>query len=76
MNKTINNPISSISRFKIFDNVRRVLFNPSLLLIIVLSFYASKVKPIYSLLIVIIIIEIVLKHCRIFLKPFVLKIFI
>ena len=56
MNKTINNPISSISRFKIFDNIRRVLFNPSLLLIIILSFYASRIKPIYSLLIVIVII--------------------
>ena len=56
MNKTVNNPISSISKFKILDNVRRVLFYPTLLLIIILSFYFSKIKLVYSLSIVIIII--------------------
>ena len=55
-NKKVINPISSISKFKIFDNLRRVLLYPSLLLMIVLSFYISKYKPIYALLIVIVII--------------------
>lgn len=54
--KIVQNPISSISKFKIFDNLRRVLLNPSLLLIIILSFYISKFKPMYALIIVIIII--------------------
>jgi len=69
MNKTVNNPISSISRFKIFDNVRRVLLSPSLLLMIILSFYASKIKPIYSLIIVIIIIALpIIFYIREFLR--------
>ena len=55
-NKKVINPISSISKFKIFDNLRRVLLYPSLLLMIILSFYISKYRPIYALLIVIIII--------------------
>lgn len=55
-NKKVINPISSISKFKIFDNLRRVLLYPSLLLMIVLSFYISKYRPLYALLIVIIII--------------------
>ena len=56
LNKTVTNPISTISKFKIFDNLRRVLLYPSLLLMIILSFYVSKYKPIYALLIVIVII--------------------
>jgi len=55
-NKKVINPISTISKFKIFDNLRRVLLYPSLLLIIVLSFYISKIKPMYSLIIVLVII--------------------
>lgn len=55
-NRNVKNPISSISKFKIFDNLRRVLFNPSLLLIVILSFYMSKIRPMYSLIIVIVII--------------------
>lgn len=55
-NKVVKNPISTISKFKIFDNLRRVLLYPSLLLMVVLSFYMSKYRPMYSLLIVIIII--------------------
>ena len=55
-NRKVKNPISAISKFKIFDNLRRVLLNPSLLLIVILSFYFSKIKPMYSLIIVIIII--------------------
>ena len=55
-NKKVINPISSISKFKIFDNLRRVLLYPSLLLMIVLSFYISKYRPLYALLIVIVII--------------------
>lgn len=55
-NKKVINPISSISKFKIFDNLRRVLLYPSLLLMIILSFYISKYRPLYALLIVIVII--------------------
>ena len=55
--RTIKNPISSISKFKIFDNLRRVLLNPTLLLMIILSFIYSKYSPLYSLLVVVIIIS-------------------
>ncbi|MBQ7137292.1 MAG: hypothetical protein IJO43_04885 [Bacilli bacterium] len=36
--KKIKNPLNLIEKFKIFDNVRRILINPSLLLLILLSF--------------------------------------
>jgi len=68
-NKKVDNPITLISKFKIFDNMRRVLLNPSLLLMVVLSFYISKIKPIYSLFIVILIIALpIIFHIREFLK--------
>ena len=68
-NRVIKNPISLISKFKIFDNVRRVLLNPSLLLLIILSIYSTKVYPMYTLLVVLVVITLpIIIHIREFLS--------
>ena len=55
-NKKVKNNITDISKFKIFDNLRRIFLNPSLLLLILLCFYFSKISPMYVLLVVLLVI--------------------
>ena len=44
----VKNPLNSVEKFKIFDNLRRIIIKPSLLLLFVLSFFCG--NPLYSLL--------------------------
>ena len=44
----VNNPLNGIEKFKIFDNLRRILVQPSLLLLLVLSYFIG--NPLVSLL--------------------------
>ena len=54
--RQVNNPISVIAKWKIFDNLRRSLTMPSLLLLIVYGFTLSKVGPTVTILIALFII--------------------
>ena len=47
--KNINNPLSFISRWKIFDNLRRSLLPISLLLLLIVAFFTSKVALFWSI---------------------------
>lgn len=44
--RKVKNPLNGIEKFKIFDNIRRILINPSLLLLIILSFICG--NPLYT----------------------------
>lgn len=44
----VKNPLNGIEKFKIFDNLRRILVQPSLLLLLVLSYFIG--NPLVSLL--------------------------
>ena len=68
-NRVIKNPISLISKFKIFDNMRRILLNPVLLLLTVMSFYSTKVSPMYTLIVVLVVISLpIIIHIKEFLS--------
>ena len=51
----VKNPLNGIEKFKILDNLRRILINPSLLLLILLSFICG--NPLVTALVTILIIS-------------------
>ncbi len=55
--KKVNNPINPIGKFKIFDNLRRMLVNPALLLILMLSLIIPKTTPIWSIIFVFLVVS-------------------
>lgn len=54
-NVKVKNPLNGIEKFKIFDNIRRIFINPSLLLLMFLSFIIG--NPIYTTIAVLLIIS-------------------
>ena len=55
--KKVKNPINLISKFKIFDNLRRLFINSSLLLLLGLSFFISKYNPVLTIAFVVAVIS-------------------
>lgn len=53
--KTVKNPLNTIEKFKIFDNIRRIWVNPSMLLLMIFSFIFG--NPLITLLVIIFIIS-------------------
>ena len=51
----MKNPLNEIEKYKIFDNIRRIFINPSLLLLMFLSFIIG--NPIYTTIAVLLIIS-------------------
>ena len=50
----VNNPLNKIEKFKIFDNLRRILIRPSLILLLMLSFICG--NPLASLMVSVLVI--------------------
>jgi len=53
--KKVNNPLNTIEKFKIFDNIRRIWFNPCILFLMCLSFVCG--DPFITVLIILFIIS-------------------
>ena len=51
----VKNPLNGIEKFKIFDNLRRILINPSLLLLLLLSFICG--NPLITTIVTVLIIS-------------------
>lgn len=55
--KTVKNPINLIEKFKIFDNLRRIFINPSLLLLLIFAFLGTKTNIAWTILTVVLIVS-------------------
>lgn len=53
--KKVRNPLNTIEKFKIFDNIRRIWFNPSMLFLMIFSFVFG--NPLVTLLVILFIIS-------------------
>ena len=56
---SIRNPLNLIERFKIFDNIRRMLLNPGMLLLMVLSFVCGNPGTIFLVILSIILLPMI-----------------